>query len=474
MKTKIVLSIIFIMAIFVNTVFVSTVFAADRVSLGFLYGISNQVELVDRTNGAINQVSPTCLNLSSKGNLVVTSELSHSFVEEMHARGIKVTPFLSNHWSRSKGRAAIKNAEKLSDDIINVINEYNLDGVNVDIENLTSEDRDLLSEFVRILSEKMPENKMLTVSVAANPKASEGGWQGSYDYAKLGEYSDYLFVMTYDEHSQGGACGPVSSYDFVEESIKYTLQYVSKDKIVIGIPLYGRYWKNGAETGGEAVVIGAIPNIISRNSTIAKYDEKIGEAYVDFTVYADGVKTKINGVELEEGSYRIWYPNDESIKSKLDLVNKYDLLGAGVWALGQEKVNVWEYYKNELNKVPYISVEEKAAAEKEEERLNQKREKYEALVVEKSKLEELDIFPLENEMFEALTVETLEDAAKNNKNMQILEKVINSVNKTETHEALSASTEKVVDKKKNNKIENKTKRIHIYRFCRKENLKWKK
>lgn len=442
-------------------IFMSVVSAADRVSLGFLYGISNPTELVDRTNGAMNQVAPTCLNLTTTGNLIVTSELTHQFVEEMHAREILVTPFLSNHWVRSKGRAAIKNADKLANDIVNVIAEYNLDGINVDIENLTSEDRDAFSEFVRVLREKMPEDKILSVCVAANPEASEKGWQGSYDYAKLGEFSDYLFVMTYDEHSQGGACGPVSSLTFVEKSIQYALQYVSKDKIVIGIPFYGRYWKEGAETGGEAVVIGAIPALVSKNKAVVKYDETIGEASVTFSIYADGVKSKINGVELEEGIYHIWYPNEASIKAKLDLVNQYDLLGAGVWALGQEKVDVWSYYKEELNRIPYISLEE--------EKMQQEREKYEALVIDLSNLEEPDLFPFQNEMRDEFTEEEWEKVKVQEKTEHILEKVIELPKKFETSETLGTILKVKKETKKERK--NQLKKVHIYRYCRKELLR---
>ena len=356
--------------------------ATERVSLGFMYGEADE-ELVTRTNGAINQVSPSWLDISSRGNLIISSELTHKFVNSMHEKNIVVTPFLSNHWVRNKGRAAIKNAENLANQLLEVIEEYELDGINVDIENLTTHEKDAFSEFVRILGEKIPKEKIFSVSVAANPDASEKGWQGSYDYEELGKHVDYLFVMTYDEHSQGGECGPVSSIVFVEESIKYALQFVSKDKIVIGIPLYGRYWKKGENYGGEAVVIGAIPNLISKNKGVVKYDPQIGEAKVTFSINNPRIKSKINGKTLENGTYTIWYPNEESIKAKLNLVNEYDLLGAGVWALGQEKVDVWEYYQNELNRHPYVT-------EKEEEM----RREYEALLVDLSKLEKTEIFRL--------------------------------------------------------------------------------
>ena len=378
MKNEKVLLITILLLIFSSNISLG----AERVSLGFMYG-EGDIELVTRTNGAINQVSPSYLDISSRGNLVISSELTHKFVNSMHEQNIVVTPFLSNHWVRSKGRAAIKNAENLSNQICEVIEEYDLDGINVDIENLTVHEKEAFTEFVRILSEKMPKDKVLSVSVAANPDGSNKGWQGSYDYKALGMYADYLFVMAYDEHSQGGECGPVSSLEFVENSIKYALQFVSKDKIVLGIPLYGRYWKNGASYGGEAVVIGAIPNLISRNKGIVKYDSKIGEAKVTFSINNAKIKSKINGKTLEDGTYTIWYPNEESIKEKLNLINEYDLLGAGVWALGQEKVDVWEYYNNELNRLPYVT-------EKEEER----RREYEALMVDLSNLELPEIFKL--------------------------------------------------------------------------------
>jgi hypothetical protein len=69
----------------------------------------------------------------------------------------------------------------------------------------------------------------------------------------------------------------------------------------------------------------------------------------------------INGDEWEAGEYIVWYHSNEDIKIKLQLINKYDLLGSGVWALGQEKVEVWKYYKDELNKTPrqVTPVEEK-------------------------------------------------------------------------------------------------------------------
>ena len=355
MKAKILLiSIILVIAS------CAVVYAEDRVSLGFLYGSTSDLNLIDRTNGGINQVSPTCFDLDNQGNLVVTANLTHTFVEQMHEREILVTPFLSNHWVRAKGRKAIQNADALSDSIVCAIQDYNLDGVNVDIENLNEDDREGLTEFVRILREKLPEGKLLTVSVAANPLGKEYGWQGSYDYEKLGEYSDYLFIMTYDEHSTGSPEGPVASNEFVENSIIYALNYVSKDKIVMGIPFFGRYWKADEEWGGSAIVCGTVENLLKRKDIGIEVEtqEEIGETKVTITIEENMEKPIIiNGDEWESGEYYVWYHSNDDIKNKLQLINKYDLLGSGVWALGQEKAEVWSYFKDELNKTPRQVVE---------------------------------------------------------------------------------------------------------------------
>lgn len=354
MKLVKILSTIMLIA----TLIMSASYAEDRVSLGYISGWTGDYNLVDRTKGGINQVSPTCLDLDSNGNLVVTNNLTHEFVEAMHEREVKVTPFLSNHWNRKKGIKAVENAEALTDQLIDVVNEYNLDGINVDIENLTVEYKDAFSDFVILLNKKLPEEKILSVAVAANPFGKDTGWAASYDYAKLGDNSDYVFLMTYDEHSQGGMLGPVSSHEFVERSIIYARDYIVKDKLVLGIPLYGRYWKYDEEDetyyGGKAAVAGAIDKLYAALGGQQEYDIYLGESKYAFTVDNSVASAKINGEELEDGQYVMYYPSNEAIKDKLDLVNKYDLLGSGVWALGFEKSEVWDYYKDELNKTPRI------------------------------------------------------------------------------------------------------------------------
>ncbi len=337
----------------------STVLAAERLSLGYIYNASkSHIEIVEATKGSINVVSPTCFDLQANGRLEINSILDEDFIADMHEKGIKVTPFLSNHWGQKRAQAVLANPEILIDEITNAIYVYNLDGVNVDLENLSLKDKDKLTNFMKLLREALPEDKTLSIAVAPNPKRLTTTWVAAYDYAALADYVDYFLVMTYDEHCYGGAEGPVSSISFVEESIKVMLESVTKDKIVMGIPMYGRYWQEGASVGGEAIILAQMPKIINKFKVVPRYDEETQTPKLTITVKEGEKGPYVNGRYLEEGTYNIYYENENSIKAKLTLVNKYDLLGAGVWALDNESYDMWNYYKDALNEIPYESVEE--------------------------------------------------------------------------------------------------------------------
>lgn len=319
-----------------------------RFNMSYLYGSYEYISLVERTKGTLNEVAPSYFDLNSDGSLKL-NVVDTNLVSTMHQKGMTVVPFLSNHWDRSKGRAALNNKEKLANQIVQAIKKYNLDGVNVDLENLTEADRNNYVEFVRLLREKLPNGKIVAVAVAPNPYEWNTGWQGSYDYKKLGEYADYIMLMAYDEHYEGGVAGPVASIDFVEKSIEYALKYIDNTKLVLGVPFYGRYWKNGADVGGYGVTITKIEDILKKYASKIVFDETTASVRATVIIKEGEICPVVNGKALNAGTYTFWYENEDSLTRKLELINKYNLKGSGSWSLGQEGNGTWEYYKKAVN-----------------------------------------------------------------------------------------------------------------------------
>ncbi|MBO9131218.1 glycosylase [Bacillus sp. 165] len=310
--------------------------------MSYLYGGDKALyrQYVENTKGVLRVVSPSYFDLDDNGNLVITPYVDPAFIKDMHRQNIKVVPFVSNHWDQEKGKRALENRHKLADDIANFMQATHLDGVNVDIENVTEEEREIYTDFVKLLRNKVPINKEVSVAVVANPNEWNTGWHGSNDYANLHKYSDYLMIMAYDESYQGGPEGPIASYPWVEKSIQYALkQGVPSDKIVLGLPFFGRYWMEGEESGGNGIVNKAIIGLVSKYNGIVDFDEETKSAKA--TVMITNLET-LNGRVLSPGTYHFWYDNLDSIKAKMELVKKYRLKGTGSWKLGDEDRAIWD------------------------------------------------------------------------------------------------------------------------------------
>lgn len=318
---------------------------------------NNYIKQVNATKGSLSVVSPSYFDITKDGELSVTWTLQSSFIKEMHDRGIKVVPFLSNHWNSDAGIKALENRKQLANQIAIEIKKYDLDGVNVDIEGIGSKYKDAHTDLIKLLRQYIPDNKEVSVAVAANPNGWKTGWHGFYDYKGLSEYADYLMIMAYDEswESPDSPVGPVASYSFSEKSIQYAIeQGVPKNKIVYGLPFYGRIWKvDGPTLDGKAITgLGlSTPRVEDLAKTFQGkelYNDKFQTAYTTFTI-PDGEHYYIGKTKLTNGKYVIWHENERSIKAKLRLPGKYGIKGTGSWALQHETPKVWEYYTAWLN-----------------------------------------------------------------------------------------------------------------------------
>ncbi len=322
----------------------SEAFAHDYI-MSFLFGgTSTQYNTsVANTNNVLSAVSPDYFDINADGSLKIT-KLDPAFIQNMHNQGRQVTPFLSNHWDRNLGVAALNNTEAITTQLAQTIYSNGLEGVNVDIENVTQLHKDAYTNFVKRLRDKLPD-KIVTVSVAANPNGWTTGWHGSYDYAKLAQYSDYLMIMAYDESYYGGPAGPVASISFAERSITYALKFAPASKLVLGVPFYGRFWKEGDTVGGSGVTNLDIQNLIQNYQNVKSFHADSKSAEVTVTIKPTDVAPKLwGGRTLDAGIYNIWYDDNAATQYKLDLVEKYKLKGSGSWALGEDIKEVWTMY----------------------------------------------------------------------------------------------------------------------------------
>lgn len=326
---------------------------------GYLYAGSTPTytRYVERTN-CINLCCPDYFEIGTGGVLKLTRPVDDAFVSDMHSRNVQVVPFVSNHWSRDLGRLALSNRDALSDQLVRQVVAHDLDGIDVDIENINHDDRADYTAFIKLLRGKLPPGKTLSVCVASNPWGGTTGWQGAYDYAALGKLADTVFVMTYDESYEGGEPGAVASLKFIKDSMAFALKHVPASKVMMGIPLYGRYWRAGEPSGGKAFTLSDIGRITENYSSVTWYNADAECARATVTVSPKDLEAGLWGSKkLTAGVYDIWYENDASMEKKLRLVRDLGLGGAAVWALGYEPEELWSGYPVWLRGYPFSDIE---------------------------------------------------------------------------------------------------------------------
>jgi spore germination protein len=209
-----------------------------------------------------------------------------------------------------------------------------LDGINIDFETVAPQDRDNLTAFMRELSDRLkPQGYVVSIDVM--PKTDESSdISAAYDYSQLAAYADKIIIMAYDNHGGWSDPGAIAGIDWVESNLKYALKYIPKNKLYLGLAGYGYDWSS---KGVESVEYHSAMDLASRFSAVPQWDETSKSTYFRYTG-DDGL------------THTVWYENSQSIKYKLDLVNKYDIAGIALWKLGQEDPGDWQLIKDKLSK----------------------------------------------------------------------------------------------------------------------------
>ena len=283
----------------------------------------------------INVVSPTFFTLVDEGKGQIydnAGEAGKQYVDWAHSNGYMVWPSISNN-SYIETTAEIMRDYKLRQDliknIVGLIVQYDLDGINIDFEYMHDEDRDLFSRFIIELKPRLNElGAVLSVDVTA-PDGSEE-WSLCFDRHVLGDVADYLAFMAYDQHGNSSAVpGTNAGYDWVKMNIEKFIgqEDVEPEKIILGIPFYTRLWEeNNGTLEKYTVDMEDIEEVIPEGAT-RTWDDNLKQYYVEFV--EDGITNKI------------WIEDAESIKAKISLVSEYNLAGAAYWAKDREPASIW-------------------------------------------------------------------------------------------------------------------------------------
>ncbi|MDI6872000.1 MAG: LysM peptidoglycan-binding domain-containing protein [Bacillota bacterium] len=309
---------------------------------GYIFPISRTraAALFGRFGDLLTYICIFSLAVDGRGGLIPPGDIT-PVVTEARARGIAPLITLSNFsaeagtFTSELARSVLANRDvrdRTIENLLGYLRGSGLVGVNVDFENMFPEDRPLYNDFIRLLTDRLRAEGLLS-TIAAAPKPADFPtlpWVGAFDYATLGAIVDWLVIMTYEWGWIGGPPMAIAPANQVRRALTYAVSQIPREKILQGIPLYGYDWElpdtpeNLAvhRTHQEALRIA-----VARGAAI-EYDPVAEAPVIRYTDEA--------GV-----AHELWFEDARSLLALFALNREFGLLGISFWHLLEDWPAAW-------------------------------------------------------------------------------------------------------------------------------------
>ncbi len=282
----------------------------------------------------INVVSPTWFRLSSNSG-DFESLANASYVAKAHELGVEVWALVTDVDSSDRFGVEINFVELLSasenrryliQGLMAQVDNYGLDGINIDFEKVRSDSGIHFVQFIRELS--IETRKRGVVLSVDNYVPSE--YTAHYNRKEQGIVADYIIIMGYDEHYVGGgAAGSNASISFVENGIVNTKEVVPAEKIINAIPFYTRVWESGPDgLKASTLTMASQANWVANVGVTPTWVDECCQNYAEY--------------QVNDTLYQCWLEDLDSIAVKLQVMQSQGIKGIASWKLGLEVPAVWD------------------------------------------------------------------------------------------------------------------------------------
>lgn len=275
-------------------------------------------------------ISPVIYEVNETGKLKKYSPKTlPDLISVAEKNNVKVIPTIAEFDWRilNKIFSSTESTNLHINEIVSEVVIKNYDGIDIDYEATQIQDKYLYFQFIEKLAKKLHEkNKLLSICILSQwdiesyPALPETRQVQDLEY--LANYADELRIMTYDYSYQGSKePGPIAPLAWQEAVLQYLIidKKVPRDKIYLGVHLYGYEWNNNPES------IKATPrtySYIKSNSLKTEYNSSYGENVGTFSC----------------GNFTctIIHQSKEGIKVREDIAKKYGIRGLAFWRIGRE------------------------------------------------------------------------------------------------------------------------------------------
>lgn len=325
---------------------------AAPVALFYMTRSPDSVRSFMAHSSQINLLVPTWYEVDENG--LVTGAPDPTVLDRAQSEKLPVMPIVSLGDKKAFHELAASTTAQahMNEAMVRECRLHGYTGFQIDFEDIDWTDRDLLTALVKLSAETLhAAGLQLTIATVPNAPGYPGlggyskwmftDWRGAYDIAALAKYADLICLMTYDQHTRWTEPGPVAGWEWTVENLEYALKLVPKEKLSLGIPLYGYHWYTGAPTK-DATTGKEKPNPTAESISTPNALQ-LAQAYKGKVAWDDGDHSAYIYFYRDQMREWIFYTDLRTFKDRYELARQHGLQGFCSWVLGEEDPQIWNF-----------------------------------------------------------------------------------------------------------------------------------
>ncbi len=302
---------------------------------------------------AYNELSPHSYTIEADGSLTINNPVADAvLIDYARQNGIRYLPTISTGWDNGSRLLRILSEPKSRAEHVNAImkiaRQPNVDGIDLDYENLPPEARVPYTAFVTELAAALHQDgKILSVTVPPKIRADDPCVFCKFaDYAAIGDTADRFRVMAYEYHGKSGGPGAIAPAWWMRAVMSYTVSVVPHDKVSLGIHLYGYDW-GGKET--PALWWSEVQDLKKKYNGEIHYADPDARGVIGESVLTYTIVTPVRCPRYFEDEcpppvrekHTVWFADARYVAESMNIVQDLGLGGIVLWRPGGEDPAIW-------------------------------------------------------------------------------------------------------------------------------------